>query len=136
MADFLLRFRHYSGRGSEKLGRRWIGCDLGRWGIHVSRKRMLGIENCKPFEILNLGKYERQYWQGATFGSAPDEPSSQAEQTISMNTSHSSSNSTARSRFQAWPTCMASRDKVMIHIGTWWTRPLHLMKSMPRWMNV
>lgn len=53
---------------AEKLGRRWIGCDLGRWGIHVTRKRLLGIENCRPFEVLNLGKYERQYWQGATFG--------------------------------------------------------------------
>ena len=53
---------------AEKLGRRWIGCDLGRWGIHTTRKRLLGIENCKPFEVLNLGKYERQYWQGVTFG--------------------------------------------------------------------
>ena len=53
---------------AEKSGRRWIGCDLGRWGIHVTRKRLLGIEDCKPFEVLNLGKYERQYWQGATFG--------------------------------------------------------------------
>ena len=59
---------------AEKLGRRWIGCDLGRWGVHVTRKRLLGIENCKPFEVLNLGKYERQYWQGASFagsGTAP-----------------------------------------------------------------
>ena len=53
---------------AEKLGRRWIGCDLGRWGLHVTRKRLLGIENCKPFEVLNLGKYERQYWQGMAFG--------------------------------------------------------------------
>lgn len=53
---------------AETTGRRWIGCDLGRWGIHVTRKRLLGIENCKPFEVLNLGKYERQYWQGVTFG--------------------------------------------------------------------
>lgn len=52
---------------AEKLGRRWVGCDLSRWAIHVSRKRLLGIEGCKPFEILNLGKYERQYWQGVTF---------------------------------------------------------------------
>jgi DNA modification methylase len=59
---------------AEKLGRRWIGCDLGRWGIHVTRKRLLGIENSKPFEILNLGKYERQYWQGVTFGEARDKP--------------------------------------------------------------
>jgi hypothetical protein len=55
---------------AEKLGRRWIGCDLGRWAIHVTRKRLLGIPNCKPFEVLNLGKYERQYWQGVTFGEA------------------------------------------------------------------
>ena len=54
---------------AEKLGRRWIGCDLGRWGIHITRKRLLGIKKCKPFEVLNLGKYERQYWQDVTFGS-------------------------------------------------------------------
>ena len=53
---------------AEKLGRRWIGCDLSRWAIHVSRKRLLEIENCNPFEVLNLGKYERKYWQGVTFG--------------------------------------------------------------------
>jgi len=53
---------------AEKLGRRWIGCDLSRWAIHVTRKRLLGIEGCKPFEVLNLGKYERKYWQGITFG--------------------------------------------------------------------
>ena len=35
---------------------------------------MLGIEGCKPFEVLNLGKYERQYWQGITFGEAKDKP--------------------------------------------------------------
>jgi adenine-specific DNA-methyltransferase len=55
---------------AEKLGRRWIGCDLGRWGVHVTRKRLLGIQKCKPFEVLNLGKYERQYWQGVNFGTA------------------------------------------------------------------
>jgi DNA modification methylase len=58
---------------AEKLGRRWIGCDLGRWGMHVTRKRMLEIQGCKPFEVLNLGKYERQYWQGITFGREPRE---------------------------------------------------------------
>lgn len=53
---------------AERQGRRWIGCDLGRFAIHTTRKRFLDIENCRPFEILNLGKYERQYWQGMTFG--------------------------------------------------------------------
>jgi len=47
---------------AEKLGRRWIMCDLGRFALHTTRKRLLQIEGCRPFEILNLGKYERQYW--------------------------------------------------------------------------
>jgi DNA modification methylase len=53
---------------AEKLGRRWIACDLGRFAIHTTRKRLMGIEGCKPFEVLNLGKYERQYWQASSFG--------------------------------------------------------------------
>lgn len=53
---------------AEKLGRRWIGSDLGRFAIHTSRKRMLEIENCKEFEILNLGNYERQVWSDVFFG--------------------------------------------------------------------
>ena len=48
---------------AEKLGRRWLGCDLGRFAIHITRKRLLDVPDCKPFEILNLGKYERKYWQ-------------------------------------------------------------------------
>ena len=63
---------------AEKLGRRWIGCDLGRWAIHATRKRLLKIEGCQPFEVLNLGKYERQYWQGVTFASADMATSEQA----------------------------------------------------------
>ena len=57
---------------AENTGRRWIGCDLSRWATHLARKRMLSIDNCKPFEVLNLGKYERQYWQGVTFGKKKD----------------------------------------------------------------
>lgn len=53
---------------AEKLGRRWIACDLGRFSVHTSRKRLMGIEGCKPFDVLNLGKYERQYWQTTSFG--------------------------------------------------------------------
>jgi len=65
---------------AEKLGRRWIGCDLSRWAIHVTRKRLLDIEGCRPFEVLNLGKYERQYWQGVTFGDKKDK--GRAEQVL------------------------------------------------------
>ncbi|MHB1539399.1 MAG: site-specific DNA-methyltransferase [Solirubrobacteraceae bacterium] len=48
---------------AEKLGRRWIGCDLGRFAIHTTRKRLLNIPDCRPFDIKNLGSYERQRWQ-------------------------------------------------------------------------
>lgn len=53
---------------AEKLGRRWIACDLSRFALQVSRKRLLDIPECRALEILNLGKYERRYWQVATFG--------------------------------------------------------------------
>src|SRR3989344_3496256 len=29
---------------AEKLGRKWIGSDLGRFGIHTTRKRMIGVQ--------------------------------------------------------------------------------------------
>ncbi len=52
---------------AEKLGRRWIACDLGRFAIHTTHKRLLSIPNAKPFIGQNLGKYERQVWQTAEF---------------------------------------------------------------------
>ncbi|MDO8659848.1 MAG: site-specific DNA-methyltransferase [Candidatus Parcubacteria bacterium] len=53
---------------AEKLGRKWIGSDLGKFGIHTSRKRLIGVQrelkakgiDFRPFEILNVGKYERE----------------------------------------------------------------------------
>jgi len=55
---------------AEKLNRRWIACDLGRFAIHTTRKRLLSIPGVKPFVVQNLGKYERQAWQAAEFGGA------------------------------------------------------------------
>jgi adenine-specific DNA-methyltransferase len=54
---------------AEKLNRRWIACDLGRFAVHTARKRMLEIPGVKPFTVQNLGKYERQAWQAAEFPS-------------------------------------------------------------------
>jgi adenine-specific DNA-methyltransferase len=48
---------------AETLGRRWIACDLGRFAIHSTRKRLLNLPDCRPFEIRNLGSYERQRWR-------------------------------------------------------------------------
>lgn len=53
---------------AEKLGRRWIATDLGKFGIHTTRKRLIGVQrelksaekDFRAFEVLNLGRYERQ----------------------------------------------------------------------------
>jgi hypothetical protein len=62
---------------AEKLNRRWITCDLGRFAIHTARKRLLGIEGVRPFVVQNLGKYERQAWQSGEFGDAASEAQKQ-----------------------------------------------------------
>lgn len=54
---------------AEKLGRRWISIDIGRFSVHTTRKRVLDIRQCKPFTVANLGRYERQVWQADTTGS-------------------------------------------------------------------
>jgi adenine-specific DNA-methyltransferase len=71
VADF------FSGSGTtaavaEKLGRKWIASDLGKFAIHTTRKRLIGVQrelkaqgkDYRAFEILNLGKYERQHYIG------------------------------------------------------------------------
>jgi DNA modification methylase len=53
---------------AEKSGRRWIACDLSRFAVHTTRKRLLSIPDVRPFAVQNLSKYERQLWAGAEFG--------------------------------------------------------------------
>ena len=57
---------------AEKLNRKWIACDLSRFAIHTTRKRLLEIPGVQPFIVQNMGKYERQAWQAAEFA-APDD---------------------------------------------------------------
>lgn len=60
---------------AEKLGRKWIGSDLGKFGIHTTRKRLIGVQremkkegkNYRAFEILNLGRYERSIYTTLPF---------------------------------------------------------------------
>ena len=57
---------------AEKLGRKWIATDLGKFAIHTTRKRLIGVQrqrkaegkDYRAFEILNLGRYERQHYIG------------------------------------------------------------------------
>jgi adenine specific DNA methylase Mod len=86
VADF------FSGSGTtpavaEKLGRNWIACDLGRFAIHTTRKRLIQVQrelkrDGKPyraFEVLNLGKYERKYFMGVNLDLTEDEQRKQLE---------------------------------------------------------
>jgi adenine-specific DNA-methyltransferase len=60
-----------TGAVAEKLGRRWIMADLGRFAIHTSRKRLIEAQRqlyaegkpYRAFDVYNLGRYERQWWQ-------------------------------------------------------------------------
>jgi DNA modification methylase len=55
---------------AEKLNRKWICSDLGKFGIHTTRKRLINVQrelkkdgkNYRAFEILNLGKYQREHF--------------------------------------------------------------------------
>lgn len=66
---------------AEKLGRRWIGADLGRYAIHTTRKRLIQVQrdlhsSHKPyrsFDVYNLGRYERQWWQMERLKGADEE---------------------------------------------------------------
>ena len=60
-----------TGAVAERLGRRWIMADLGRFAIHTTRKRMIELQRklydenkpYRAFDVYNLGRYERQWWQ-------------------------------------------------------------------------
>ena len=73
---------------AEKLGRKWIGSDLGKFAIHTTRKRLIDVQrelknngqNYRAFEILNLGKYERQHYIGVNPNLRDEEKQKQLEQ--------------------------------------------------------
>ena len=70
-----------TGAMAEWLGRRWIMADLGRFAIHTSRKRLLEVQRklhaedkpYRAFDVYNLGRYERQWWQKERLKGANEE---------------------------------------------------------------
>jgi adenine-specific DNA-methyltransferase len=70
-----------TGAVAERLGRRWIMADLGRFAIHTSRKRLIELQRTlhdegksyRAFDVYNLGRYERQWWQKERLKGADDE---------------------------------------------------------------
>lgn len=70
-----------TGAVAERLGRRWIMADLGRFAIHTSRKRLIELQRelhdegkpYRAFDVFNLGRYERQWWQKERLRGADEE---------------------------------------------------------------
>lgn len=70
-----------TGAVAERLGRRWIMSDLGRFAIHTSRKRIIELQRklydenkpYRAFDVYNLGRYERQWWQEERLKGADEE---------------------------------------------------------------
>lgn len=66
---------------AEQQGRRWIASDLGRFAIHTARKRLLEVQrqlhqegrSYRAFDVANLGRYERQWWQREKLKGADEE---------------------------------------------------------------
>lgn len=71
---------------AEKLGRKWIAADLGRFAIHTTKKRLIHVQRelrssgqeYRAFEVLNLGAYERQYFVGIDVNLPVEERTRQA----------------------------------------------------------
>lgn len=70
-----------TGAAAEKLGRKWIMSDLGRFAIHTTRKRMIDLQrkrhkdskSYRSFGVYNAGVYERQWWQKSKLNDADSE---------------------------------------------------------------
>ena len=70
-----------TGAVAERLGRKWIMADLGRFGIHTTRKRMIDLQReldvsekpYRSFDVYNVGRYERQWWQKEHLNGAESE---------------------------------------------------------------
>jgi adenine specific DNA methylase Mod len=73
---------------AEKLGRKWVVSDLGKFAIHTTRKRLIGVQrelkvkgkDYRALEILNLGKYERQHYVGVNLNLRESEQQNQLTQ--------------------------------------------------------
>ena len=51
---------------AEKLGRKWIICDLGKPAIMISRKRLID-QDAKPFLYQSIGDYQKEQFERSQF---------------------------------------------------------------------
>ena len=99
---------------AEKLGRRWIACDLSRFAIHTTRKRLLAVSGAKPFVVQNLGKYSE--------APGPRQSSKRITKRARMPTGASSSNSSGPNRSLATYGSMGPRQAASSMSAPWTRR--------------
>ncbi len=88
IADFFCGSGTTTTAVAEKLGRKWICTDLGKFAVHTTRKRMIDVQrqlkkdgkDYRAFEVLNLGKYERQHYIGVNPNLREEEKLKQIEE--------------------------------------------------------
>ena len=70
-----------TGAAAEEHGRKWIMSDLGRFAVHTTRKRLIDLQRdlhtsekpYRSFDVYNVGRYERQWWQKEQLNDAESE---------------------------------------------------------------
>ena len=55
-----------TGAVAEKLGRKWIMCDLGKPACMITRKRMID-QDAKPFLFQSIGDYQKEQFEASKF---------------------------------------------------------------------
>ena len=83
----------FSGSGTtatvcEKLNRKWIASDIGKFSVHTTRKRLIETQrflkktkkNWRAFEVLNIGKYQIEHYINDSYRG--DDRSSNSDQKI------------------------------------------------------
>jgi adenine specific DNA methylase Mod len=60
-----------TGAAAEKLGRKWILCDIGKPACMITRKRFIDL-NSKPFFYLSIGDYQKEQYEQSAFKTIGD----------------------------------------------------------------
>lgn len=121
---------------SEKLGRKWITTDLGRFSIHTARKRLIGVQrelqasgkDFRAFELLNLGKYERQFFMDDMDDASPTNGKRKAKEDVYVDLILEAYKA---KRIDGHATLHGSKSGRFVHIG-----PLDVPVTQSRLMDI
>lgn len=109
---------------AEREGRKWLACDLSRFAIHATRKRLIDVQRhqksagkqYRAFEVLNLGAYERQHFVGLNVNMSPEQiaEQSRAREELFLELVL---NAYAAQRATSTPPFHGTKDNVAVFIG-------------------